>query len=83
MEWDRQHSYHPYPKSGGEIEVMSVGPTILSVSLALASHSWSTLLYLVTSSDGRLTTNNLQAVAMDKAELLRAELRRDCMGWIT
>lgn len=43
--------------------------TILSVSLVLTSHSWSTSLYLVTPSDGKLTTTNQQAAAMDKAEL--------------
>ena len=48
---------------------MSIGLAFLSVSLVLTSHSWSTSLYLITPSDGRLTNNNLQAAAMDKAEL--------------
>jgi hypothetical protein len=68
MEWDR-HGFCPYPKSGGVFEVMSIGLAFLSVSLVLTSHSWSTSLYLITPSDGRLTNNNLQAAAMDKAEL--------------
>lgn len=68
------------PKSGGVFAVMSMGPTILSVSLALASHSWSTSLYLVTPSDGR---QQPIGCSHGQGRTLRAEVRRDCMGWIT
>ena len=79
MEWDRQHGYCPYPKSGGD----------------LRSHLWVLLFYLPCSSIPQLVNfavlgyslrqqaHHQQPTGCSYGQLLIAELGRDYMGWIT